>query len=199
MNNQFKCRYCQSSYLFDKLAGTIQNEKEIQTLTENIERYQQKRADLVFRAELTEESKQQKDQKWEIKIKEGWTQIKSFGDILICELCWNRAKKKAKKQQAEITTFACTICQEIKESKLFKIHVANKLDQGIEPRKISQICQYCYTNEIIPADYYCPLTSDGRTDWDLGKPKYDCWCPTNPTESTEYLTIEGETVKQIKK
>ena len=50
--------------------------------------------------------------------------------------------------------------------------MANQLEKGIEPKKISQVCQTCYTNEITPADYYCPLTSNGREE--LDRPKYDC-------------------------
>ena len=60
--NQFKCRYCQQSYSLTKLAGTLSNEKEIQTLTVNIDRVNQKRVDLVF-SELSEERKLEKDLK----------------------------------------------------------------------------------------------------------------------------------------
>jgi hypothetical protein len=59
---KFSCRYCKHSHDIDKLAGTLSNQREISTALENIETYEQKRADLFLR-DLPEERKQYKEEK----------------------------------------------------------------------------------------------------------------------------------------
>jgi hypothetical protein len=54
----------------------------------------------------------------------------------------------------------CAICQN-ETKQLFKIHIANYEDKGINPRVLSKICQNCKANKVIQANFYCPLTSDG--------------------------------------
>jgi hypothetical protein len=46
---------------------------------------------------------------------------------------------------------------------------------GIEPRRITKVCDNCWENEVIPADLYCPRTSDGRDTFGGGS-KFDCLC-----------------------
>ena len=72
--------------------------------------------------------------------------------------------------------FNCAICKTaIKQ--IFKLHIANYEDEGINPRIISKICQNCKENKVIQANFYCPLTSDGYDGWDANWPKFDCLCP----------------------
>ncbi|CAG8542123.1 36824_t:CDS:2 [Gigaspora margarita] len=37
-----------------------------------------------------------------------------------------------------------------------------------------------FQNEVIPADLYCPRTSDGRDTLNPGESKYDCLCVDKP-------------------
>ena len=54
----------------------------------------------------------------------------------------------------------CRVCK-MEFLQLFKLHIANYEDEGINPRVISKVCQNCKDNKVIQANFYCPLTSDG--------------------------------------
>ena len=60
--SKFSCRYCQHSHSLNDLAGTLTNQREIQTIQTNIELVENKRANLVFR-DLPTEQKQVREQK----------------------------------------------------------------------------------------------------------------------------------------
>lgn len=63
MTETFKCRYCKHSHEYTKLAGTLTNQREIETALANIETYETKYAQLYLREGLTEERKKYKEQK----------------------------------------------------------------------------------------------------------------------------------------
>ncbi|RHZ36343.1 hypothetical protein [endosymbiont GvMRE of Glomus versiforme] len=58
-------------------------------------------------------------------------------------------------------TKPCQFCHQLKpETSLKPRHIKNLPNH--DPREISLICQDCLTYRAIKADYYCPLTSEGR-------------------------------------
>jgi hypothetical protein len=70
----------------------------------------------------------------------------------------------------------CAICQN-ETKQIFKIHIANYEEEGINPRVLSRVCRDCKENKVIQANFYCPLTSDGYDGWDTNQPKFNCLCP----------------------
>ena len=82
-----------------------------------------------------------------------------------------------KNPQNSTDTCHCAVCQgETKQQQIFKIHIANYEDVGINPRVISKVCQNCKDNKVIQANFYCPLISDGYDGWDTSRAKFDCLC-----------------------
>jgi len=191
----FKCRYCKHTHTLEKLAGTLSNQREIQTAAENIALYEQKLSELFLR-DISEDRKKYKEGKWNLRIKQLSQIIKNNSSVLVCSFCWARAKTAAtiEKQSTNIT-FTCDNCKNQRTGKQYGLHIENKKAQGIDPRKWSIVCENCYYDEVVPADLYCPRTSEGRSEWDVGKPKYDCLCP--PPNQVNYLTLDGETVFEV--
>jgi len=59
----FKCRYCKHSHSLDKLAGTLSNQREIETALDNITAYEQRLSDLVLREDIADERRKYKEEK----------------------------------------------------------------------------------------------------------------------------------------
>ena len=91
----------------------------------------------------------------------------------ICQSCWIPTKQKQKKDIG----FRCVICKEEFSGQPLLRHIANYLDEGIQPKIINPVCQECDRTKVIGADFYCPRVSDGRDVWDPNTPKFDCYCP----------------------
>jgi hypothetical protein len=199
MTELFKCRYCKHSHNYKQLAGALSNQREIQTALDNIEAYEGKLADLVLNTEISEERKKYKEEKWDKLIKDWNAELKEFSNVMVCSFCWAKAKTAANidKGDAEGGPFNCDNCQNRRDGRRYGLHIGNQRGSGIDPRKWSIVCQDCYDNQVVPADYVCPRTSEGRSDWDIEIAKYDCLCPR--PESTRYLTINSETIIEIVK
>jgi hypothetical protein len=117
---------------------------------------------------------------------------------LVCSFCWAKAKTAANIERTDAQIiFICDNCKEERTGKQYGLHIENKQHKGIDPRKWSVVDENCYYEEVVPADLICPRTSEGRSDWDLSLPKYDCLC--RPPEKIDYLTIDGETVIEVLK
>ena len=70
----------------------------------------------------------------------------------------------------------CQFCSKLyPQSHLKPRHILNLPNH--DPREISFICQECLIYRAKKADYYCPLTSEGKDLYE-GK-EFDCYCPTN--------------------
>lgn len=199
MTEQFKCRYCKHSHKLSQLAGALSNQREISTALDNIAAYEQKLADLVLNQELTEERRKYKEDKWDGKIKEYNKILKEYQEVLVCSFCWSKAKTAANidKTQDEGGPYICDNCKNQRDGQRYGLHVENKVDKGIDPRKWSIVCPPCFSDEVAPANFYCPRTSEGRSEWDLEIKKYDCLCPV-PVK-VNYLTINGETIIEVVK
>ena len=59
----FKCRYCKHSHSLDKLAGTLSNQREIETALDNITAYEQRLREIVIRDDIDEERRKYKEEK----------------------------------------------------------------------------------------------------------------------------------------
>jgi hypothetical protein len=59
----FKCRYCKHSHKLDQLAGTLSNQREIETALDNILAYEKRLADLILREDIEEERRKYKEEK----------------------------------------------------------------------------------------------------------------------------------------
>src|SRR5204863_5179778 len=71
---------------------------------------------------------------------------------------------------------SCQFCSKSYPENLLKPrHILNLPNH--DPREITLICQECLIYRAKKADYYCPLTSEGR-DLYQGK-EFDCYCPIN--------------------
>lgn len=193
----FKCRYCKHSHKLSQLAAALSNQREISTALDNIEAYEKRLADLILREDLEPERRKYKEEKWNQKLKDYNQIIKQYSEVLVCNFCWNKGKQAANidKQDADGGYFTCASCLNERQGRKYGLHIENLKHKGIDPRKWSIVCHECYYNEVIPADFICPRTSEGRSDWDLTLPKYDCLCP--PPDNYIYKTIEGETVREI--
>ena len=76
----------------------------------------------------------------------------------------------------EVKYSPCQFCQQPKPiTSLKDRHIKNLPNH--DSREIVKICQDCLTYRAIKADYYCPLTSEGRDTYDGNE--FDCYCPTN--------------------
>ena len=117
----------------------------------------------------------------------------------MCNFCWNKAKGAANIQKEDPSEeyFTCANCLNERQGRKYGLHIENLRHKGIDPRKWSIVCHECYYNEVIPADFICPRTSEGRSEWDPNIKKYDCLCPE--PDNVVYLTIGGETVREIAK
>ena len=79
-------------------------------------------------------------------------------------------------KQPKPKTQICRFCRQAKPTNQLKPrHIKNLPNQ--DPRQITLICQECLTYRAIKADYYCPLTSQGRDTYEGAE--FDCYCPTN--------------------
>lgn len=192
----FKCRYCKHTHKLEQLVGTLSNQREIETALDNILAYEKRLADLILREDLDEERRKYKEEKWDQKIKDYNHIIKEYSQVLVCSFCWNKGKQAANIDKGtEAEYFTCASCLNERKGRKYGLHIENLKQEGIDPRKWSEVCHECYYNRVIPADFYCPRTSEGRSEWDLAIAKYDCLCPRPDTNI--YMTIEGETVRQI--
>ena len=71
-------------------------------------------------------------------------------------------------------TKPCQFCSKpYPQSHLKPRHIKNLPNK--DPREITLICQECLTYRAIKADYYCPLTSEGRDTYEGNE--FDCYCP----------------------
>ena len=68
----------------------------------------------------------------------------------------------------------CQFCRQPKPATSLKPrHIKNLPNQ--DPRELTLICQDCLTYRALKADYYCPLTSEGRDTYEGAE--FDCYCP----------------------
>jgi len=68
----------------------------------------------------------------------------------------------------------CQFCSKsYPQSQLKPRHIKNLPNK--DPREITLLCQECLTYRAIKADYYCPLTSEGRDTYEGNE--FDCYCP----------------------
>lgn len=172
----FKCAWCKHSHDLSELEAVGDNKRQVDTYLASKAKYEERRSNLPFRSDLTEEQKQIKDQKYQNLIQRAWKELNSLQNTWICTSCLNKAKDKAGKKAGINKTYTCAVCKNTFTSKLRKVHIANKQHIGIEPKRISKVCKGCYENEVIEADYYCPRTSDGRDTLEPGQPEFDCLC-----------------------
>ncbi|MCE8163843.1 MAG: hypothetical protein I3273_06255 [Candidatus Moeniiplasma glomeromycotorum] len=175
LEENFKCHWCKHTHEASDLGGIGDNDRASQTYLEAKEKYEKRRADLPFRRDLNDEERKTKDLKYQKLIREAWEELNNLKDIWVCIPCWSKAKKKVRKLTGEEKGFICAVCKNEVKAKPRKVHIANKISIGIEPRRIAKVCEPCWENEIIPADIYCPRTSDGRDTFE-GKNKFDCFC-----------------------
>ena len=195
----FKCRYCKHSNKLSQLAAALSNQREISTALDNIEAYEKRLADLILREDIEPERRKYKEEKWNQKLKDYNHIIKEYSEVLVCNFCWNKAKGAANIQKEDPSSeyFTCANCLNERQGRKYGLHIDNLKHKGIDPRKWSIVCHECYYNEVIPADFICPRTSEGRSDWDISINKYDRLCPV--PDKVNYLTIGGETVIEIVK
>jgi hypothetical protein len=175
LGENFRCAWCKHTHSASDLGGIGDNEREAQTYLDAKKKWEDRRADLQFRNDLTNEEKRIKDLKYQKLIRDAWGELNNLKDIWVCIPCWSKAKKKVRKLTGEEKTYICAICKGEGRGKPRKVHVANKISIGIEPRRITKVCENCWENEVIPADMYCPRTSDGRDTFE-GKREFDCLC-----------------------
>ncbi|CFW93329.1 protein of unknown function [endosymbiont DhMRE of Dentiscutata heterogama] len=180
MTETFKCSWCKHSHDISELEAVGENKRAAETYLEAKKKYEDKRSELPFRNDLNEEEKRIKDHKYQNLIRKAWEELSNLKDIWICTNCLSSAKKKAHKSTGEDKVYTCAVCKNTIRGKPHKVHIANKISIGIDPRRIAKVCEGCWENEIIPADLYCPRTSDGRDTWNPGESKYDCLCVDKP-------------------
>src|SRR4051812_29607070 len=83
---------------------------------------------------------------------------------------------ETKSQDPEPILKNCQFCQQLKpETALKPRHILNLPNH--DPREIILICSDCLYYRAKKADYYCPLTSEGKDLYE-GK-EFDCYCPIN--------------------
>ena|SRR6185369_6524788 len=77
-------------------------------------------------------------------------------------------------KQQEIKYTPCQFCHHpTPQNSLKPRHIKNIPNH--DPREIALLCQDCLTYRAIKADYYCPLTSEGRDTYEGNE--FDCYCP----------------------
>ncbi|RHZ36068.1 hypothetical protein [endosymbiont GvMRE of Glomus versiforme] len=176
MTTTFKCAWCKHSHDLTELEAIGDNKRRAETYLAAKAKYEDKRSNLPFRNDLSSEQRKIKDQKYQNLIQRAWKELNDLQNTWICVNCFQKAQSKAQKKTGTNKTHTCAVCKNVFTSKPRKVHVANKQHIGIEPRRISKVCEGCWENEIIEADYYCPRTSDGRDSLEPGQKEFDCLC-----------------------